>query len=415
MKQHIIISGGSGYIGTELVRLALAQGRKVTLLSRSKNTTTPNITFKEWRLGEPLPHLDVNPQDCAVIHLAHDWKNQASNHSDEGGLNREGTLTLFQSAQKKGIERFIFVSSQSARQDAPNIYGRVKWAIEQTLNNPMCISARVGLVYGGNRKVAMFGLMNTLVSKLPILPMISPWRKVQPIHIREVCLGLLALADGTQNGWRGLAGAQPQSFGDVLVTLARIAHGRKIFILPVPIELALLGAKILSFIPFLPKVDKERILGLAGTQTMDCEQHLKEMDLDVVPLSIGLSKDNLGTRGLIAEGRILLAYTLGHSASSSLTRRYVKALRAIDTQSQPIGIFPIFIQWPQLIRFIDPIGTKKLIGQRLHLAASLVDASVEGTDHLREPRLKRLAKLFISLSLDVLALPFRVISSILGK
>ena len=106
--------------------------------------------------------------------------------------NFDGTSALLQACRAAGLGRFVFVSSQSARPDAANVYGRVKWRIEQVLAGDREVSARVGLVYGGPPR-AMFGLLSRLTARLPVLPMIDPWREVQPIHIDEVCEGLLRL------------------------------------------------------------------------------------------------------------------------------------------------------------------------------------------------------------------------------
>ncbi len=65
----------------------------------------------------------------------------------------------------------------------------MKWQVEQLLDRQGEVAARVGLVYGGPRQ-AMFGLLCTLVERAPVLPMIDPWREVQPIHLREVARGL---------------------------------------------------------------------------------------------------------------------------------------------------------------------------------------------------------------------------------
>lgn len=414
MMKHIIVTGGSGYIGTQLVRLALRQGRRVTCLGRSKSQNSNGIIAATWTLGEALPEFDFVGEDTAVIHLAHDWKNHSGSDGKEGGLNISGTQLLCLGAQQVGIQRFVFVSSQSAREDAPNIYGRVKWRIEQVLQEAGGVSARVGLVYGGPR-IAMFGLLNKLVSKLPILPMISPWNKVQPIHVKEVCAGLLALADGQQEGWRGLAGPDPVSFGSVLTVLAREAHGRKIFILPVPLSLALFAARMLSFIPFLPKVDKERILGLAGTRVMPCGAHLSELGLDVASMESGLRHDHLGMRGLLGEANALLAYILHKNPPSSLMRRYVKAIKIMEGDAGPVGLFPLFIQIPFLLRLIEPLNRSRLLARRMEYAVSLVSAAGFSARLIKQSRSRRMLSLFFLISVDAMALPFRILSTVLTR
>ena len=112
----------------------------------------------------------------------------------------------------------------------------LKWQTEEVLKGDGTVSARVGLVYGGPPE-AMFGLLCKLVTKMPILPMISPNRMVQPIHIDEVCRGLLALADSDETGWRGLAGPAAIPFAEFLHILARETQGLRIRILRFPFGL----------------------------------------------------------------------------------------------------------------------------------------------------------------------------------
>src|ERR1700720_3071095 len=139
---------------------------------------------------------------------------------DKHGLNLEGTRALLRASRALGLKRFVFVSSQSARADAANIYGRVKWRIEQELVSPGEVAARVGLVYGGG-PLGMFGLLTRLAARAPILPMVDPWRGVQPIHIDEVCLGLLRLVESDEVGWVGVASPESVPFGSFLRILAQ--------------------------------------------------------------------------------------------------------------------------------------------------------------------------------------------------
>jgi nucleoside-diphosphate-sugar epimerase len=196
----LFITGGNGYIGRRLTEMASSQGRRVVIIGR-KDVSQSKVS---WRLGEPFPLPREQADGGALIHLAHDWSNRADLTDEAGGLNKLGTHLLQETARQAGVTRFVFVSSQSARADAPNIYGRLKWQTEKVLTGDGIVSARLGLVYGGPRR-AMYGLLCKLVARLPVVPMISPNRMVQPIHIDDVCHGLIALADNDVSGWRGLA------------------------------------------------------------------------------------------------------------------------------------------------------------------------------------------------------------------
>ena len=96
---HVIVTGGTGYIGRRFVKAALISGCKVTLLGRRREVCAhQNLKYIAWSLGEPLPaeaiDSNVDPKVQAVIHLAHDWKNQSGAKQAEGGLNIDGTRAL---------------------------------------------------------------------------------------------------------------------------------------------------------------------------------------------------------------------------------------------------------------------------------------------------------------------------------
>ena len=406
----VIITGATGYIGARLVELAAGDGRAVTILTRNP-APTGVARAVGWVLGDALPADALAPgipaADHAVIHLAHDWRNT-------GDLNLAGTQALLASARDAGIGRFVFVSSQSAREDAANIYGRAKWRIEQLLRAPGEVAARVGLVYGGKMQ-AQYGLLSTLTKLAPVLPMIDPWREVQPIHLDEVCRGLLLLADGEQTGWVGLAGPVPVRFGTVLKTLARELHGKSLPIIPVPLRLALLACAVSAKIPVGPTVDRERVLGLAGTRTMPCAEHLADLGLEVQPIEIGLRRERASRRLLLAEGRTLLRYILGHEPGSALIRRYVRALDATG-QSGPLPLSALSRRLPALVRFGEPIGAKSALGNRLALAASLVEADPSGEHGFAGGSTgRRLAGLAGHIAMDAVAMPVRIVRQALGR
>lgn len=412
--RRLIITGSAGYIGQRLVDMACCEGREVIALARSHRSWPTGVRCVEWELGQALPSNLSGDGACetALIHLAHDWSNKKDLREGQDSYNLVGTKLLVDSARRAGIKKVVFVSSQSARADAPNIYGRTKWKIEQAIGDSNVVSARVGLVYGGPCQ-GMFGLLNRLVSKLPFLPMVSPGRFVQPIHLDEVCRGLLLLADNAMFGVKGLAGPEPIRFGSVLSVLAREAWGRRLVVLHVPLTWALLAARVTQYIPVIPSVDPERILGLAGTLPMSCVDDVKEMGLDIKSMETGLRQSFYGRYGLLVESKTLLSYVLGQSPSVALIRRYVAAVHAIEVGSGALGLFPLFIAVPWLISFIEPVSRSRPLAHRLSLAAHLVDASSEGACLLSGPqnRTLRLLKLSLWLIRDIVAFPFRLVAT----
>lgn len=386
---HLIITGGTGYIGQRLAELAVLQGRTVTLIGRRPGyALTRHIP---WTLGEPFPlqALDpaLPPREQALVHLAHDW--QGDQH-----INVNGSAALFDAARAAGLGGRVFISSQSAREHALNRYGRTKWLVEQRLGDD--ISLRVGLVYGGPM-IAMYGLL-CLITGLPILPMVDPHRCVQPIHRDEVVHGILAAIDGGQQGVFALAGPEPMPFGDVLRAFARTYYGRWLPVLPVPLRLALWICDMTARLPLVPTIDRERVLGLAGTEPIESASDLARLGIAVKPLMEGLALEPSARRALLSEARAFLRHAMHVQPAPVLLKRYVRAFDG------PIARPHLFLGWQ------EPIGGTSRLATRLRAAARIAETGVGAEQHLSAgSRFGQMTKIAASMFLEALKLPIRLV------
>jgi nucleoside-diphosphate-sugar epimerase len=406
MPQRLVVTGASGYIGARLVERAQRRGCEVvTLGSRPAGA---NVTAVPWRLGEP-PRLTAFAGANAVVHLAHDWASDRLNGNGPGNVNLIGAEALARAARETGVPRFVFASTTSARPEALNAYGKIKFALEQRLqslpqSDGRILCARIGLVYGGPER-AQYGLMAKLAS-LPVLPMIGLDREVQPIHLDEVCDGLLALALDPPAGRRTvvLASPAPMTFGNWLRTLRRARHGRRLRLIPVPIGFALLACDMTRAIPFLPTVERERVLGLAGAAPMASGEDLAALGLTLRDPADALMDCRPARRRLMAECRAMLCYVAGtRLRSPGAIIRLARVARRDPASRRALP--RLALHWPGFLRLIEPLrpSTQHGLSRRLHLAA-MVAESLPGDPP--QPGMGTLAK---ELLLEAGALPFRLV------
>ena len=192
-----------------------------------------------------------------------------------------------------------------------------------------------------------------------ILPMIDPWRQVQPIHVLEVARGLLQIMDHQESGWFGLASSDGVAFGAFLKTLAAELHGKSLSIFPIPLKLALLACEIAARLPLAPKIDKERILGLAGTRHVDTADHLKTLGLFLMPLVVGLRREPLCRKAILAEARTFFCYILAKRPGGTLLRRYAKAI-ILKQNGAPLPLPPGVRIFPTLLHLVEPLKSGQL-------------------------------------------------------
>lgn len=125
----LAITGGTGFVGSTLVRHAVMRGHNVRALTRRPQGTNPKIKWIDGALDRPDALAALLDGADAVIHVA-----GATNAPDRDGFaaaNVEGTLGMVEAAKVAGVKRFVFVSSLAAREPDLSNYGWSKARAEQ--------------------------------------------------------------------------------------------------------------------------------------------------------------------------------------------------------------------------------------------------------------------------------------------
>lgn len=67
---HVVVTGGTGFVGSELVRQLLARGDRVTVLTRGASAGNAGATAQTWTPNGPGSWMRVVDGADAVVHLA---------------------------------------------------------------------------------------------------------------------------------------------------------------------------------------------------------------------------------------------------------------------------------------------------------------------------------------------------------
>ena len=117
-----LVTGGAGFIGSELVRQLAARGERVVVVDNLVNGKRENVDGRAVRVAVPLVTADIRDRAahdaacCAeatcVYHLAclgvrHSVHSPHENHE----VNATATLQLLAACRDAGVPRFVYVSS----------------------------------------------------------------------------------------------------------------------------------------------------------------------------------------------------------------------------------------------------------------------------------------------------------------
>jgi NADH dehydrogenase len=372
----IIITGATGYIGSRVVELAIRHGFEV--VSMSRRSVRSDLAWIRYDFTDETI-ADLPSDTTAVIHLAAD----TSSTTDLGDSAELDSARLLISATRKAGSKLIFVSSQTAKLNAPTEYGRTKWRIEQEVLAAGGWVIRPGQVYGGTER-GLFGTLVGIVRRLPVLPSFLPAPKVQPIHVDDLATGLLRVVQpgNIPQGVLCLASPKPMSFTKFLSAIANHRVHALRFFVPMPIALVkligfLLGSRLKS------RLGVERLISLFELPMMETAHDLKRLNLTLRPLAAGMHRSgDTRRRRLIKEAHALAAYILKEDASLGILRRYLRVVEQVR-DGAPLNLPTWALRRPVMLALFDhrAIALSKEGAEfvwRLDAATALVETTPQG-------------------------------------
>ncbi len=210
MTKTLAITGGTGFVGTTLIKLARAGGWHVRALTRKPRRAENGLTWVEGSLDNTGQLTALAQGSDAIIHVA-GVTNVPTRQAFEAG-NVTGTMNMVEAAKAAGVARFIHVSSLAAREPGLSNYGWSKARAETIIaaSGLDWTMIRPPAIYGpGDRdmldlfKIARYGWL--------IMP---PGERTSVIEVSDLARLMLAVIpvpetrsqiyeadDGMPNGW----------------------------------------------------------------------------------------------------------------------------------------------------------------------------------------------------------------------
>lgn len=248
--------GGGGFIGRALAQELFSRGWRVRIAQRNPRSafavkalgTLGQTQFVAADITKPESVARAVAGADAVVDLVGLLK------GDFQGAHVDGAANVARASAAAGVPVFVHVSAIGAGPESPSAYGRTKAAGEVAVLRafPAATIVRPSILFG--RDDGFTNRFAGLIRMLPVVPVIAPATRLQPIFVGDVAK---ALAEAITNPGAH-TGKIYEIGGPDILTMAEInqwlagAIGRERHFVPVPDGVAHILATATGWAPGAP-------------------------------------------------------------------------------------------------------------------------------------------------------------------
>lgn len=326
MSRTAFVTGGTGFVGLNLVQRLMAGDWDVTALHRASSDLTylkrfnPRLAVGE--ITDAASLLAALPQGTdTVFHVAGNTNMWRKKNAEQTRDNVEGTRNVVEACLARGVRRLIVTSSISAyggvsgavTEETPSLaahswvnYEKTKWqaqelALAAVPRGLEVVVMQPGAIMGPY-DIGTWSRMFLMVrdGKLPGVPPAT----LSFTHVRECVAAHIAAADRGENGGQYILAGESAT---MLQLVQEIAHllGKPVPTSETPVwavkAIAAVGDFMSTFTGKEPSFTPEMAEGLGGSFTVTSAKATRDLGYEVVPLKT-MVRDCYDW--MVAEGRI---------------------------------------------------------------------------------------------------------------
>lgn len=313
----IFITGGTGYLGQELIKTLLQRNHQISALVRSPKTASrldPGVTRIHGSI-EDRSCFEVSLKGHDVfVHIAALVKMWARDRSQFDRINVQATEGAIQAALGARVPKFIYTSSfialgpsngapltekDSRRTDhVNNDYERTKYLADQMIRKYIADGYPVSILYPGviygpgnltDGNIVAKNLIPFLNGKMPFGLPIKTWSYA---YIEDVIRGFVTVIENDVSSRRYILGGENHNGESFYKTLERVS-GKKPPVMNIPFPLAsaagygeYLLAQLFGREPSL--LTHEVVKIYKSSWALDSNLAQKELGYKITPLENGL-------------------------------------------------------------------------------------------------------------------------------
>jgi NADH dehydrogenase len=288
----ILVSGGTGFVGSAIAKELLRRGEAVAVLGRRADKIRERlgdaVEPREGDVRDPRSLPDAMQGIDVVINAVQfpgsPIENRGKGYTFEE-IDLKGTRHQVDAAKGAGVRRFIYISGVGASKTADRHWFRYKWEAEQYVE-------RSGLEWGILRPTWVFGPDDLSLNRflgfakmLPFIPMFGDGKQdMQPVFIDDVARAAadIALKPEAANTLFEIGGPDVMSMNDVVKTALDV-KGKKRGIFHQPAFIGKAIGALTSILPS-PPLSADAIDFITSPATADNTTLIRVLNPRLTPL-----------------------------------------------------------------------------------------------------------------------------------
>jgi uncharacterized protein YbjT (DUF2867 family) len=292
----VFVTGGTGFVGRELLRQLVASGHTVRALvrkgSEDKLAVLANVEVHPGDVTN-AGSLDGALAGCdALIHLVGIIREFPARGVTFSKLHVEATANVLQAAAKQGVKRYLHMSSNGTRKDGITAYHRTKWQAEERVReSPLDWTIfRPSLIFGlGGEFVNMLA---ELIRRVPVVPVIGDGQYLtQPVAVEQVAASFVKALSmpETIGATYQLGGADSYTYDEILDLTAKAMGKGKVSKIHQPLCMIKPMIKLLQGFEKFP-ITEDQLKMLVEGNVCDPGEWARTFDLVPVSYADGIGR-----------------------------------------------------------------------------------------------------------------------------
>ena len=257
--QRVFVTGGSGFVGTNVLERLVADDIQVSTLARDGNVSvdSPLVSVTKGGLFDADALRGAMDGCDAVIHLVGIIFEKPGDGVTFERIHVEGTRAVLEAMAATGVKRLVHMSALGARPDAVSKYHRTKFAAEELVrqSDVSWTIFRPSMIHGprGDFMRQAAGWARGKAVPFIFMPYFGKGvtgfggsGRIQPVYVKDVASAFVEAVGNPKAFGRvyNLCGPDVMTWPQMHHVISKTVRGRKKAAVPVPAWYAKLLAKV---------------------------------------------------------------------------------------------------------------------------------------------------------------------------